>query len=127
MAKKQNVKDYPKDYTTEFYTIYDPIVETEDEVVGGPWCFSINEERAYLAFPNKSLAVDFLRRWDEKHSSDREIIPLNALGEEYEEIVDDVVYLLVLPTVRDIKHLVDNLDHFPYNHFIIPRLKHLVH
>lgn len=111
--------------TLEFYTIYDPIVETEDEVVGGPWCFSINEERAYLAFPNKQLAEDFLRRW--KSDGPHEIILLKSLGEDYEELVEDVTYLLVLPTVRDIKHLINNLEHFPYNHFIIPRSKHLVH
>ncbi len=109
----------------EFYTIYDPIIETEDEVVGGPWCFSINEERAYLAFPNKSLAEDFLRRWES--GDQHEIILLNSLGEDYEELVEDVTYLLVLPTVRDIKHLISNLEYFPYNHFIIPRSKHLVH
>lgn len=109
----------------EFYTIYDPIVETEEEVVGGPWCFSINEERAYLAFPNKQLAEDFLRRWESE--GEHEIILLSSLGEDYEELVEDVTYLLVLPTVRDIKHLISNLEHFPYNHFIIPRSKHLVH
>ncbi len=111
--------------TLEFYTIYDPIIETEDEVVGGPWCFSINEERAYLAFPNKHLAEDFLRRWEA--GGQQEIISLNSLGQDYEELVEDVTYLLVLPTVRDIKHLINNLEHFPYNHFIIPRSKHLIH
>lgn len=109
----------------DFYTIYDPVVETEEEVVGGPWCFSINQERAYLVFPSRQLAEDFLRRWDS--SGEHEIISLEELGEEYEEVVDDVNYLLILPTVRDIKHLIGNLEHFPYNHFIIPRSKHLVH
>jgi hypothetical protein len=112
----------------EFYTIYDPITESDDEVLGGPWCFSINEERAYLAFPNKSLAEDFIRRWHKKNNrSEYEIIPLNLLGTEYEELVEDVTYLLVLPTIRDIKHLVSNLESFPYNHYIVPRSKHLVH
>lgn len=122
-----NLDDAKSKKSTEFnfYTIYDPIIETDDEVVGGPWCFSINEERAYLAFPNMSLAEDFLRRWDS--SGEHEIIPLNDLGESHEEVVDNVTYLLVLPTVRDIKHLINNLEHFPYNHFIIPRSKHLVH
>ncbi len=109
----------------DFFTIYDPIVETEDEVVGGPWCFSINQERAYLVFPSIELAEDFLRRWDS--TGEHEIIPLDELGEEYEEVVDDVNFLLILPTVRDIKHLIDNLENFPYNHFVIPRSKHLVH
>lgn len=109
----------------DFFTIYDPVVETEEEVVGGPWCFSINQERAYLVFPSIELAEDFLRRWDS--SGEHEIISLDELGEDYEEVVDDVNFLLILPTVRDIKHLIDNLEHFPYNHFIIPRSKHLVH
>lgn len=111
--------------TADFFTIYDPIVETEDEVIGGPWCFSINQERAYLVFPDQELAQEFLRRWES--SGNHEIISLADLGEEYEEVVDDVNYLLILPTVRDIKHLISNLEHFPYNHFIIPRSKHLVH
>lgn len=118
------------DATNNLFTIYDPVIETENEVTGGPWCFSINDDRAYLVFPDKLLAEDFLRRWDKwdkPHSRECEIINLDDLGMEYEEIVEDVIYLLVLPTVRDIKHLISNIEHFPYNHFIIPRSKNLVH
>lgn len=118
-------KDVDHNILPGFYTIYDPIVEAEDEIIGGPWCFSINEEKAYLAFPSRSLAQDFLLRWDS--AGEHEVITLDDLGENYEEVVDDVNFLLVLPTVRDIKHLIDNIEHFPYNHYIIPRSKHLVH
>jgi hypothetical protein len=114
-----------KTESSRFYTIYDPIVETEDEVVGGPWCFSINEERAYLAFPTEHLAQDFLMRWDTE--GEHAVIALNELGENYAELMEDVAYLLVLPSVRDIKSLISDLEHFPYNHFLIPRQQYLVH
>lgn len=115
----------PKTSAMTLYAIYDPIVENEEEVYGGPWCFSINSSRAYLAFPSAKLAEDFLKKWDSP--GEHIIVPIQSLGDEYQELVDDVEYLLVLPSTSDISHLIQDIDHFPYRNFLLDRETQWLH
>tara|TARA_R110002124_G_scaffold152394_2_gene319282 strand:+ start:3211 stop:3636 length:426 start_codon:yes stop_codon:yes gene_type:complete len=141
MAIKVNSKDYiQEDYNQDsksliglnnrhdynFYLIYDPIVETEEEVLGGPWCFSIDGKRAYLAFSSIELAEQFADLWSS--SSENEIVKINDIGtDDHQELLNNVGYLLLLTASDDIESIIKDVDEFPYEHYLIPRLKHLVH
>ena len=141
MAFKVNSRDYieeeynqdsldPVEYTPgcnyNFYLIYDPIIETEEEVLGGPWCFSIEGKRAYIAFTTANLARQFVDLWSS--SKGHEVIKIKDIGTEfYQELLDDVGYLLLLNSLDDIENLIKDVDKFPYEYYLIPREKYLVH
>ncbi len=107
------------------YTIYDPVIERDHEVVGGPWCFSIDKKRAYIAFPNQELAKKFVHLWGGSFIAD--VIEIEELGGEREELLDDVEHLLFITNEADMESLVKDVDKFPYNHFLIPRYLTMVH
>jgi len=140
MAFKENSRDYIYDeykdtqdsldsngsHNYNFFLIYDPIIETDEEVLGGPWCFSISGKRAYLAFSSYALAEEFATLW--KSSNNYEIVKINKIGTEtHQELLDNVGYLLLLTDMQDIEDLITNVDEFPYDFYLIARDKYLVH
>lgn len=140
MAFKENSSDYIYDEYKDskerlehfegqnynFFLIYDPIVETEEELLGGPWCFSISGKRAYLAFSSYALAEEFANLWNKSNSY--EIVKIGKIGSDYyEELLDNVGYLLLLTDIQDIEDLITNVDDFPYEYYLVPREKYLVH
>ena len=140
MAIKVNSRDYIEEQYKDskdsvestkannynFYLIYDPIVETDNEVLGGPWCFSIEGKRAYLAFSSIHLAEQFVDLW--RASSEHQVIRVNQIGSEfYQELLNDVEQLLLLTSINDIESLLKDVDRFPYNHYLIPRQRYLLH
>lgn len=105
-----------------FFTICDPIVETNLQIQGGPWCFAIDKRRVFLVFPNKNLAALFLTGWQSSSVSNlQNIISLNEINEKYQEILSNIDCLLVLSTAHDVSLLLSDLEKFPYDRYLIPK------
>lgn len=122
----QNSLNSKRSHNYNFFLIYDPIIETEEEVLGGPWCFSISGKRAYLAFSSYALAEEFANLWNSSNTYD--IVKINKIGTEAnQELLDNVGHLLLLTSMDDIEDLITNVDGFPYEFYLIPRDKYLVH
>lgn len=109
-----------------FYTIYEPVEESEQEITGGPWCFAIDHRHAYLAFSSEELAKKFIHLWGSNNDG-FDIIKIKNLGLGYEELLENVNHLLLLTREEEIMNLIKDIEQFPYNHFIIPRYNNMRH
>ena len=79
-----------------------------------------------MAFSSIELAEQFADLWSS--SSENEIVKINDIGtDDHQELLNNVGYLLLLTASDDIESIIKDVDEFPYEHYLIPRLKHLVH
>jgi hypothetical protein len=112
-------------YSKPLYTIYDPVVEKDQEIIGGPWCFAVDQKKAYIAFPTQKLAKRFVNLWGGTQISD--VVNISELGQEHEELLDDVDHFLFITNEDDMSNLIKDLETFPYNHFLVPRYSTMCH